>query len=483
MATMPLPIDSGYNIQPETQIASEITINMYVSESATGTRRTWLRPMRGRHLLETFTSATSGRATYVLDDSTAYAVVGNGFFRIDSFFNITRLGTLNTQTGYAKIVANQLLPVPQLLIIDGSKGYYWDGVVFGTITSDGFPLVPIDADYMDGRFLVADGDTNEWTISDINNVFDWLAADSLPNTETINSRGDIFSGLGVLHRRVYLFGKKSMESWYDAGAPQFPFAKDNNFAVDFGLQAVGTKAVAFNMMFFLASTDEGAGYFMRITDASYYPEKISTKAIEFLISTLTNPNDGMSYITKTADGHIQYITSFTTDNITLVYDNDMDRWYVKQALDGGRDIAQVHFYLNGKHCTIGYNNNKLYEESDDFSDDDGLPIRRLWRSPVIADEGFNRVRLDRLRVAINQLMGDFTTPDSLLKLFLRFSGDGGVTFKNAIPVTIRDMGEFQYLPTFRRIGKGRLPVIELEHVSKAKFSIIGLSLDFEILPD
>lgn len=480
---MPLPIDSGYNIQPETQVASEITINMYVSETATGTRQKYLRPMRGRHLLETFIGVTGGRATWVVDDKTAYAVVGNGFFRIDSFFNITKLGTLNTQTGYAKIIANQLLPTPQILIVDGSKGYYWDGSAFGTITAAGFPAIPIDADYMDGRFIVADGDTNEWFISDINNIFDWLSADGLPNSETISSRGDIFAGVGVLHRRIYLFGKISMESWYDAGAPQFPFGKDNNFAVDYGLKAVGTKVIDFNMGFFLANTGEGAAYFMRISDNSYYPEKISTKAIDYLISKLKNPGDGASYLTKTADGHIQYITSFTTDNITLVYDNDTDIWFIKQALNKDRDVAQVHFYLNSKHCTIGYNNNKLYEESDEFSDDDGLPIRRLWRSPVIADEGFNHVRLDKLRVAINQLMGDLTTDDAFLKLFLRFSGDGGSTFKNTLPVRIRKMGDFSYLPTFRRIGKGRFPVIELEHVSKAKFSIIGLYLDFEILDE
>jgi hypothetical protein len=487
MAGIQLSLSSGYNIQPERQVASEVTINMYVARSPTGKSQEWLRPMRGRHLFKSFVSAIGGRATYVLNDTTAYAVVGSGFFRIDSFFNISRIGTLNTDTGYAKIVANQLTPIAQVMVVDGVNGYGWDGETFSVITVDGFPEFPIDADYLDGRVLVANGNTNEWYISAINNIYQWLAPDSTVNFETITSRTDLIAGVGVLHRRIFLFGRLSMESWYDAGRPVFPFDKDNNFAVDIGLESAASLAVGFGRMFFLSNTDEGVGSFMRMTDSSYYPEPISGgekhSAVDYLLSTLTKPEEATSYITKTQDGHIHYITNFTTDNITLVYDDTADAWYLKQSLDGGRDKAQAHFYLNGKHCTIGYNNNKLYEESDEFSDDDGEAIKRVWRSAVLSDKTRNRVRLDRLRVDINQAMGALTTSDDLLKIFLRFSGDGGMTFNNSVDVPARIMGNFDYMPTFRRIGKGRAPVIELTHISKAKFSIIGLWLDYEILPE
>lgn len=63
-----------------------------------------------------------------------YVVTGNLFVSVSSNGTVTTLGTLNTSTGYAKIQAIN----SQILIIDGSNGYYYSipANTFATITSD-----------------------------------------------------------------------------------------------------------------------------------------------------------------------------------------------------------------------------------------------------------------------------------------------------------------------------------------------------------
>jgi hypothetical protein len=480
MTKINLPVTGGYNRQPEFQADSELTINLYTALDKKSKTPTRLRHMPGHAALGTFPGVTGGRGACVLQQTNslneiAYVVVGSKFFSIDNANTITFLGTLATSTGYVKIVANQLQPTPQILIVDGVHGYIWNGSTFTTITAPAFPGQPIDAEYLDGHFIVLQGESPNFFISPVNDGLTWSTALSAQ----ITSCSDVLIGVAVLHRRLFIFGKRSYETWYSQARGTFPFQRDNNVAYDFGCAATGSITTGYNRIFFLATSEEGVSSIMRITGS--VPEPVSTSAIEYAIHRYTHVEDATSYLTRTADGHLWYVVNFTQDNVTWVYDEETDEWYQRQMLNGSRYIGQAHFFLGNVHHLIGYNNNILYQESDDIWTHDGAPIPYIRRLPVISDENFDKIKIDRIKVDYQKNVGLPISYYEVPILYLAISKNGGATFPMVLQRKMAPQGDFKKRTIFKRLGTGRDIVLEFKNYSKNNFTLFSISIDYEVL--
>lgn len=450
--SIPLSIDAGFDTQPDPQFNSSRTINLYLTYDRYGKNtKARLRRMRGIETKATFPAHIIYRAAFTLSNGVTnltYVVIGNQFCQINTALVITPLGTINTDSGYAKIICNQLDPFPQILIVDGMNGWIWNGSTFTMITSPNFPGQPIDADYLDGYFIVLHGQTNQWVISNINDGFTYTPT----NQANLTSKaGDNVAGVVVYHRRVYLFGMGCMESWFNAGNRVFPFQRDNNIAVDFGLLAIGSIARGFDRVFFLARTDAGVGAIMRIT--GMVPEPVSDSAFEFVLRTYTNPGDAVAYVTRTDDGHVQYVINFTTDNATWVYDDETGKMFQKQMLNGSRWVGQVHFYFNNTHYLGAYNSGILYEEDEAFLTNDGEPIYYEWTSPLLSDsDTHNQIRVDTVELDCIRGIGTATPPYDIPSVFLQVSMNSGQYFGNMMPATLTKMGDYTSRTRWLSIG-------------------------------
>ncbi len=224
-----MPIDNfeivgSYNNQRFPNIDAERSINLFEYIDPKAKKPRSLLSTSG--LLNTgilFPAAIGGfRGEFVLAniDGTLYEylVIGQDIYRRDVNNIIVHLnsgtgpfgplGPLDTLTGFIGIDANNNPNGPQILFVDGKKGYVWDTAT-EVFTPDlhavdpNFPLLPIDVCFLDGFLVVAAGNTNTFQLSALNNVYSWglvsisFTGDSGTNILTLGGATGFITGQPV----------------------------------------------------------------------------------------------------------------------------------------------------------------------------------------------------------------------------------------------------------------------------------------------
>lgn len=102
-----------------------------------------------------------------------YVVIGFNVYKINPNQNANFLFafTSSSNTSYVGISAN----THQLIFVDGNQGWIYDTYTNTSvqITDPAFPTRPIDVTNLDGFFVVANGDTNQWQASSFDNGLIW----------------------------------------------------------------------------------------------------------------------------------------------------------------------------------------------------------------------------------------------------------------------------------------------------------------------
>ena len=193
----------SYDNQRVSTINAERTVNMFEYMDENGKRPKVLLPTSGLIDCELILGTETGgaRATFVFNNA-IYNVYGASVFRTTGTTGalVTSLiGTLTTTEGYIAIDANTY----QVIFIDdaGNSGYIWDinANTFKQITDTGFPSTPIDVCYLDGFFLVANGDTNNFQLCEFNQGMVWsggtssYTADATTDIITLDTSGANFA--------------------------------------------------------------------------------------------------------------------------------------------------------------------------------------------------------------------------------------------------------------------------------------------------
>lgn len=196
-------IVGSYNNQRVSSIDAERSVNLFEYRDPLGKKPRSLINTSG--LINTdfsFGSETGGFRGQFVFDNNQYCVVGRSVFLINSIGNISLLGTLiNTNTGYVGIDANTF----QVIFVDGINGYIWDtnALTFELITDQSFPVEPIDVCNLDGFFVVANGNTNNFQLSMFNQGMVWgvgsstFTASSVTDELTVSSTANFATGIPV----------------------------------------------------------------------------------------------------------------------------------------------------------------------------------------------------------------------------------------------------------------------------------------------
>lgn len=131
-------------------------------------------------------------------NTNVYSVVGSGVYLSNDSLSATLLGRLNTTAGYVSIDANTF----QIIFVDGVNGWIYDTMAntFEKITDTSFPTRPIDVCYLDGFFVVANGQTNTFQLSSFNQGMVWggssdiFVGDSTTDLLTMTSTANYATG-------------------------------------------------------------------------------------------------------------------------------------------------------------------------------------------------------------------------------------------------------------------------------------------------
>jgi len=172
-------IVGSYDNQRITTISAARTVNMFEYLDKEGKRSKVLLPTAGliNANLDFGTESGGARASFVFNNGIFNVFGASVYFTTGATNSLTtlKIGTLSTNVGYVGIDANTF----QVIIVDGEQGWIYDinnpDAQLILITDPSFPIKPIDVCYLDGFFLVANGGTNNFQLSQINQGLIWGA--------------------------------------------------------------------------------------------------------------------------------------------------------------------------------------------------------------------------------------------------------------------------------------------------------------------
>lgn len=293
------------------------------------------------------------------------AIVGAYVYRISSAITQELIGTLATDGGDVFISENNNF---QIVITDNVNLYTYNygsatpGFTFQTAAALGF--FPGYITFQNSRFVVAGNGTNNWWLSGLNNI---TFANDAQHVGTLQTKPDKvvgairFPGRGNL---LFLFGKTVTEPWNDVGNAIFPYVRLDSFNVDYGCLSANTIAENENIVVWLAANEQSGPAIMYSTGADI--KKISTDGIDFKLSQLTAPQDSFGFLFR-QDGHQLYLLTFTTDNLSYVYDFNTGKFFTVSDENLNYHIAKRVVFFNNKYYFVSFNDGNLYEFGTQFT--------------------------------------------------------------------------------------------------------------------
>ena len=329
---------------------------------------------RGKEGRGVFASTKFGKLVTIIDNN---VYLSNPHFnqlqnRVDHY-NVTPIGTILTSTGVVYITENNK---PQILISDNLNLYIYDPSINREVQK--VPLLNFTPGYVtfhDTYFIcAASNDTwqgravnNTWRLSQQNegyyDPFDhtktaWPSTASFVGslqTKPDNVQAVVrFPSKGNM---VLVMGKIVTEAWFDTGSQLFPYQRQTQLNFDYGCLSPATVAYMDTIVVWLGQ-NEKSGPIIMYSDGGI-PKKITTDGIDYLLAQMQAPQDSQGFIYR-QDGHLFYHINFYTDNVSLFYDFNDDKFY--HACDQNSNYfiaAEIAFYGN-QYYFVSKNTGNLY---------------------------------------------------------------------------------------------------------------------------
>jgi len=445
---IPLDIVGANGFGRYDEISISETFNMIISDGA-------LVNFAGYELVASIAPNGVGRGVYnVILLNKIAAVINNGFYLIDTNNEFIRGGTLNTNSGNVYFADNE---ASQIAIVDGTWVYIYTYNVtpptfqaFQILSAvAGFTYAaPVYIDYQDGRFIIADGNSNNFILSAVGNGLIWPPGTVASPLPFANAVGQIQTkpakcmAAVALSRELIVFGQTFAEPWYDAGLQIFPYQRDNFTAIDYGLVNQSTIGKLDNTICWLGVNEKSnISVYMMYLDNQ--PQRMSNDGLDYIFQNLTAPKDCYGFMYREA-GHPYYQLTFVTDNLTYLFDLSTQPAQVFSLTDDQMDYhpARRVVYFNGSNYFVSLLDGNVYKMSSSITSYNGLVIPRIrtcsnirWpdnaRSVIQAVYITMESGINQNYIPTAQNLPDNTTTNYLSnRLDTSLSQDGGYTFYN-----------------------------------------------------
>lgn len=398
------------------------------------------------------------RADYLPSTGGRIVVSGNKCYRMTGDM-ATQIGVLATSAGPVSVADDGTTAV----LVDGPNGYFVTMATnaFAQIVSDAFYGANRVA-YIDGYFLFNRPDTGQFYIA-LGTNFDAL------DFATAEGAPDPVVSLIADHRELWLFGRDSIEIWYDSGAADFPFQRIEGGYIEHGIAAAESAVKLDNSVFWLGRDTYGGAIVWRSNQ--YSPVRISTHAIEQEFADYFL-EDAIGYAYQ-QEGHPFYVINFPTEDKTWCYDVASGLWHERAWRDSfgflHRHRAATHCFDGSRHLVGDWQTGTIYRLDTEVGTDNGALITRIRCAQHLSND------LTRTRMSTLQL--DMQTGVSPLgqdcKALLDWSDDGGRTFGNALSASMGKIGKFKTRVLWRRLGMSRDRVYRVTITANCTVAIVG----------
>jgi len=439
-------------------------VNLYplASESGTSKSVSALRSIPGYSLA--YTLGGGGiRGARTVGNGRAFVVSGYDFYEVLTNGASVIRGTLLTATSRVSIAEN----IDQVMIVDGQYGYIFNmtSLVFEQIVDVDFPVCET-VTYQDGYFIVPQKDTNNFYISAINDGLTW---DTLDFSQAVSSSDpllSVFSDTGNL----WLFGSRSTEIFTNTGAAAFPFERIQGAVIQTGCAAAQTIQAFDNTIAWLGVDPQGRGVVWKAN--GYQAQRMSTQAIEAIISSATDFTESYAYVYH-EQGHVFYVLQIKGLDTTLVYDGATGMWHERaynSASGQEQHRGNCHFFFDQSNFIGDRTNGNIYRQRLDIFSFNGDEIHRERISPHIADEkkniAFSSFELD-METGRGLQSGQGSDP----QIMMQYSDDGGRTWGNERWISTGKVGKYKTRVRWGRCGSARDRVWKIRYTEPTFFQI------------
>lgn len=303
-------------------------------------------------------------------DGRAFAVSGGRFIELDENGTGTDYGSVLDDGLPASMQSNGTAGF-QVLTLSGGLGYIFDlaANTLTQITDPGFPADVVQAEFMDGYFIVTIRDTRRFQISALEDGTSW---DALDVGERSEGSDNIVSMIRN-HRELWFLGGKTGEVWYDNGDPDFPFAPIQGVFVEQGSAAAFSVCRRNNTIAWLGADERGNGVVYQAD--GYIPQQVSTFAVETNIQTEGSDLELTTAFAQQIGGHVFSWMHIPSLPWTWVYDATEKLWHKRAIWDATACeylpyIDGAYMFAFGKHLLGSRLDATIYELSPDFFDDE-----------------------------------------------------------------------------------------------------------------
>ncbi len=364
-------------------------------------------------------------------DNRLFAVSGGILYELFAAGPINLLANIANDNKPVSMAIADLNPTsvvakPQLAVVSAGILYVVDLNTNTVTIAAGAQGTPFQVAYADGFFVLLN----------TNGVFQVSApldATTWPgiNSAVVTIYGDQTIAMATVHREIFFMSPTHGAVYGDTGATPVPFEVVTGGDFEQGIAAPWSMIRLDNTMFWLGANEDGAGVVWRAS--GYTPQRVSNHAVEYAMQGYPTLTDAIAYGYQD-QGHTFYVIYFPSANnnagATWVFDVATNMWHEKAFLTSSGTYtahrSQCHVYAFGKHYVGDWNSGSIYQQSINFTQDFGNPIKRLRRAPHLATEN-EWVFYDQLQVDVETGL----TPSQILlgpslPTFFNFAdGSGG----------------------------------------------------------
>lgn len=259
----------------------------------------------------------------------------------------------------------------------------------------------------------------------------------------------------VMHREIWLIGEATSEVWYNSGAADFTFQAMPGAFVEHGCQAVASIAKYDLALYWLGQDTSGNSVVFE--GAGYRVTPVTTRALANEINSYSVKSDAIGF-TYLQEGHVFYVLTFPTEDVTWVFDITERHWHQRAWAD---TEGQLHRWrpnsysvFNNASLVGDYQNGNIYTLDLDTVQDNGQPIVRQRSFPHVTDNG-DRVLHTAFTadMAVGAPLVDGTTDSP--NVSLSWSDNRGESYGNPVEQSLGNVGEYLTQPQWSRLGLAR----------------------------
>ena len=311
--------------------------------------------------------------------------------------------------------------------------------------------------FLDGYFAFNISDSDRFYIT---SLYDGTTVGS-DDFATAEGDPDILQAVASDRRDLFLFGRDTLEVWYNSGDPDNTFQRYQGGSTQTGLAAKHTVVRFDNTLAWLTQNKRG-NRMVAIMGEGYSPQIISSPEVNYRLSTYTTYSDAFAYAYQ-HEGHEFYCITFPTHKVTEVYDAATQQWHQRAHVYNGifpnRERYNCHVFAFGQHLFGDADNGNIYKLDATVGTINGTRIPREVVTPIFTDEE-KRIRISAFQLDMEEGIGDPNVSTDT-SLWLSYSKDGGHTYTDEVDTSMGDAGEYSTRVIWRRLGQARNWIFKL----------------------